>query len=125
MPDFARVPEKPGRYPDFTAKDSLIGQLDEDRAGYDVYFYDLDLALDPARKRLGGTVDIHLKAIDSSPGLRIDLYENLEITSIKLSGEEVAWSRNDRAVILSLPHALIPGQDYILISGIWRQTCQR
>ncbi len=114
VPDFARVHEKPGRYPGFTMKDSLIGQLDEDRAGYDVFFYDLDLALDPARKRLGGTVDIHFKAIVKLTRLRIDLYENLEITSIRLSGNEVAWSRNDRAVTLSLPHSLIPGQDYIL-----------
>lgn len=114
VPDFARVPEKPGTYPRFTPVDSLIGQLDEDRAGYDVFFYDLDLILNPVRKGLGGTVDIHFKAITGLNTLRIDLYENLRITGMKLSGEEVSWVRNDRAVYVSPPHPLIPGQDYIL-----------
>ncbi|MRR21446.1 M1 family peptidase [bacterium] len=114
VPDFAKVPAKPGRYPGFTAKDSLVGQLGEERAWYDVNFYDLDIVLDPAGKRLGGTVDIHITAISELTRLRIDLYENLKITSLKLSGDEVSWSRNERAVILSLPHSLIPGQKYIL-----------
>lgn len=114
VPDFARVPEKPGTYPRFTPGDSLIGHLDEDRAGYDVFFYDLDLVLDPARKRLGGTVDIHFKAMSGLTGLRVDLYKNLRITGMKLSGEEVSRARNDRAVYVSPPHPLIPGHDYIL-----------
>ncbi len=114
VPDFAGVPDKPGIYPRFTARDSLIGQLDADRAGYDVFFYDLDLFLDPVGKRLGGTVDIHLRAADSLSGLRIDLYENLAITGMKISGEEVSWARDDRAVNVILPHPLIPGQDCIL-----------
>jgi aminopeptidase N len=114
VPDFAMVPGKPGIYPRFTSEDSLIGQLDEDRAGYDVFFYDLDLVLDPARKRLGGTVYIHFKAISSLAGFRIDLYENLRITGMNLSGEEVSWTRNDRTVSVSAPHPLIPDHDYIL-----------
>ncbi len=114
VPDFARVSAKPGTYPGFTARDSLIGQLGEDRAGYDVFFYDLDLNLDPAGKRLGGTVDIHFKANSDLRVLRIDLYENLSISSLRLSGEEVPYSRNDRAVSLALPQPLIPGRDYIL-----------
>ncbi len=114
VPDFARVPEKPGTYPRFTPGDSLIGQLDEDRAGYDVFFYDLDLLLDPARKRLGGTVDIHFKAMSGLSRFRIDLYENLRITGMKLSGEDVSWTRDDRAVSVSAPHQLIPDHDYIL-----------
>ena len=114
VPDFARVPEKPGTYPRFTSGDSLKGHLDEDRAGYDVFFYDLDLALDPVRKRLGGTVDIHFKAISRLSALRIDLYENLRISGIKLSGDEVSWTRNDRAVYVSPTYPLMPGHAYIL-----------
>lgn len=114
VPDFARVPEKPGTYPRFTLGDSLIGQLDEDRAGYDVFFYNLDLMLDPVRKSLGGTVEIHFKAISDLSGFRIDLYDNLRIIGMKLSGDEVTWRRNDRAVYVSPPHPLIPGQNYIL-----------
>ncbi|MFZ2285915.1 MAG: M1 family metallopeptidase [Bacteroidales bacterium] len=119
VPDFARVPEKPGTYPRFTSGDSLIGMLDEDRAGYDVFFYDLDLMLDPARKELGGTVDIHFKAVSDLSELRIDLYEKLRITGMKLSGEEVPWARNERAVNVTLPGPLKPGHDYILTLQYW------
>ena len=114
VPDFARVPGKPGTYPRFTQGDSLIGQLGEDRAGYDVFFYDLDLELDPDRKSLGGTVEIHFRALSGLAALRIDLYENLMITGMKLSGEEVSWARNDRAVNVSLPNPLTPGRNYIM-----------
>jgi len=114
VPDFAVVPGKPGIYPRFTPRDSLIGQLDEDRAGYDVFFYDLDLLLEPVRKRMGGTVKIHFKALSGLSALRIDLYENLRIRGMKLAGEEVSWTRNDRAVYVSPPNPLMPGHDYIL-----------
>jgi len=114
VPDFARVPEKPGTYPRFTSADSLVGMLDEDRSGYDVFFYDLDLLLDPAHKELGGTAEIHFRAISDLSALRIDLYESLRITGMELLGEEVSWVRNDRAVKISLPHPLIPGRDYVL-----------
>jgi aminopeptidase N len=114
VPDFARVPEKPGTYPRFTSKDSLIGQLDADREGYDVFFYDLDLDLDPAGKSIGGTVDIHFRAMSALTVLRIDLYRNLSISGITLSGEEVLWKRYDRAVSVSLPRPLLPGHEYIM-----------
>jgi hypothetical protein len=74
VPDFARVPDKPGTYPRFDSGDSLIGYLGDDRAGYDVFFYDLDLVLDPVRKRLGGIAYIHFRAISDLTVFRIDLY---------------------------------------------------
>ena len=114
LPDFANVPDKPGTYPRFTSKDSPIGQPDSDRAGYDIFFYDLDLNLDPDRKRIDGTVDIHFRTVDSLTGLQLDLYENLAVTGMKLSGDDVSWSRKERAVNVSLLHALIPGHDYVL-----------
>lgn len=114
VPDFARVPGKPGTYPRFNSLDSLIGQLTDDRAGYDVFFYDLDLVTDPVRKRLSGTVGIHFKAVSALSRLRIDLYENLRISGMKLSGEDVTWTRIDRAVSVILPHPLVPGHDYTL-----------
>ena len=115
FPDFGKVPEKPGKYPKFGEKDYLIGKLDEDRAGYDVTFYDLDLILDPANHRLGGTVNIHFRALAELSKIRIDLYENLYISSLRMSGQEIPFIRNDRAVIASLSYPLVIGQDYIIV----------
>ncbi len=85
--NLARSPKNPGSYPKFTEKDYLIGKLDEDRAGYDVTFYDLDLILDPDNKKLGGKVNIHFRAQSDLSKIRIDLYENLDIISFKMSGQ--------------------------------------
>ena len=115
FPEFGKVPKNPGSYPKFTERDYLIGKLDEDRAGYDVTFYDLDLILDPDNKKLGGTVNIHFRALAELSKIRIDLYKNLDISSLKMSGQEIPFSRNDRAVIASLPDPLVIGRDYIII----------
>src|SRR4030042_4273208 len=72
--EFGETPDKPGKYPDFTGKDYLIGQLDKYRAGYDVTFYDIDLNLDPDKKVLGGEGSIHFRALEKSDTIRIAVY---------------------------------------------------
>jgi len=114
FPEFGKVPQKPGSYPEFTARDSLIGKLDDDRAGYDVYFYDLDLVLDPGNRKLGGKVEIHFTALEELSKIRLDLYKNLDISSLKISGQEIPFLRNERAVIISLPDPLVISDDYII-----------
>jgi len=112
--EFGKTPDKPGKYPDFTGKDYLIGELDKYRAGYDVTFYDIDLNLDPDKKMLGGEVIIHFRALEKLETLRIDLYKNLDIISLKLSEKDIPFLRNDRAVIMSLPDPLVIGREYSL-----------
>jgi aminopeptidase N len=115
FPEFGKFPKNPGRYPRFTERDYQIGKLDEDRSGYDVTFYDLDLILDPDNKKIGGRVNIHFKALAELGKIRMDLYENLDIISLKMSGQDIPFSRNNRAVIASLPDPLVIGQDYLII----------
>lgn len=114
-PEFGKVPKNPGSYPKFGEKDYLVGKLDKDRAGYDVTFYDLDLALDTDKKRLGGTVNIHFRALSELDEMRIDLYEKFNISSLKISGLEVPFARKNRAVIVSLHEPLVIGLDYVLV----------
>jgi aminopeptidase N len=112
---FGETPKHPGRYPSFTRKDSLKGYLDKYRAGYDVTFYDLNLSLDPAHKKLGGEVTIGFRALEKLNILRIDLRKNLKIYSIKLGGKALSFKRNDMAVYLNLIDTLVPGKDYTLL----------
>jgi aminopeptidase N len=112
---FGETPKKPGHYPHFTEKDYLAGQLDEDRAGYDVTFYYLNLHLDPEKKRLGGEVAIHFRAVEKIKNLRIDLYQNFNIRSLKFSDKEIPFKRKERAMIASLPDSLVIGRNYTLV----------
>jgi aminopeptidase N len=112
---FGETPKKPGRYPRFTAKNYLIGRLDEYRAGYDVTFYYLNLYLDPDKKKIGGEVTINFKAVKKLKNIRIDLYKNFDINSLKFSGEEIPFKRSGRAVIATLPDSLDIGHEYSLV----------
>jgi aminopeptidase N len=112
--DFGEVPKKSGRYPDFTSNDYLIGTLDEYRAGYDVAFYDLNLSINPVKKTITGEVAIYFQALKILSQIRFDLYENLDIDSIRYSGRIVRYQRMNRAVFVVLPDSLIPGNYYSL-----------
>jgi aminopeptidase N len=113
--NFGETPVKPGKYPHFTSKDYLAGYLDEDRAGYDVTSYDLNLVLEPDRKKLKGEVVIHFRTLKKLKQLRFDLYNNLVINSIKYRGGELSFRRSDRAVYASFPDTLDIGKAESLI----------
>ncbi|HBH85825.1 MAG: hypothetical protein A2X05_00370 [Bacteroidetes bacterium GWE2_41_25] len=113
--EFGHTPKKPGSYPKFTSKDYLTGLLDEYRAGYDVTFYDLDLHIDPDKYTIGGEVIICLRAVSRLKNIRFDLHENLHIESLKFSGKEIPFVREESAVIASLEDSLVVGTTYSLI----------
>jgi len=112
--DFGITPVNPGSYPQFTSEDYMIGQLDEYRAGYDVTFYDMNLHLDPDNHFLRGEVTIHFRAVARLKNIRIDLYKNFDINSLKISGKEIPFVREERAVIVSLSDSMIIGMNYTL-----------
>jgi aminopeptidase N len=112
---FGETPKHSGRYPTFTQKDSVKGYLDKSRGGYDVTFYDLDLTLDPEHKKLGGEVTIRFRALEKLKTFRFDLFKNLKIYSITLSGKDLSFKRYERAVYADLPDELEAGNDYSII----------
>ena len=112
--DWGEVPKKPGKYPEFTREDYLVGKLDEQRAAYDVTSYQLDIAIDPERKFITGEVTIFFVIVNNTDKIRIDLYENLDISSITLEGTPLAFTRNDRAVYVGLGKMAMHGDSYAI-----------
>ncbi|MFH0841988.1 MAG: M1 family metallopeptidase [Bacteroidota bacterium] len=111
---FGITPRNPGSYPHFTSMDYMNGQLDEYRAGYDVTFYNLNLHLDPDKHFLRGEVAIHFRAVEKLKNIRIDLYRNFAISSLKISGKDASFVRNERSVTVSLPDSLLIGRNYTI-----------
>lgn len=109
---FGEVPKKPGKYPNPSAKDILLGYLDEDRAAYDVTSYDLNLNLNPDKKEIGGEVTISFKALKEEKSVRFDLAKNLKIYSVKYAGKDVAFSRFKQVVYAHLPDSLESDKNY-------------
>ena len=112
---FGETPKRAGHYPHFTGKNYLIGKLEEDRAGYHATFYDLNLSLDLEKKTIEGEVTIWFRAVKRIKNIRFDLYKNLDIHSLKFSGNELEFVRKDRAVFVSLPDSLVIGNYYSII----------
>ncbi len=111
---FGETPGRPGRYPVFTSRDSAKGYLDRYRSCYDVTSYDLDINLDPVRKRLAGSVLIRFMAVDTSGVIRFDLYRNLNINDVSIDGVPLTFRRDGIAVFVVLPSLLEPGKNYSL-----------
>lgn len=100
-----------GGYPNFKAEDSLLGYLNQDRSCFDVNFYQLDLKIDPKRKRLGGIVKIDFDCTENTRRIQLDLDKRLAISSIKdKNGNELAYHRYHRAVKIDLNEELRFGE---------------
>ncbi|MCX6199002.1 MAG: M1 family metallopeptidase [Bacteroidetes bacterium] len=87
---------------EYTRADSLRGGLRHERTCYDVTFYDLKVKIDTATQSVSGTNRIVFKAIDDFKTMQIDLFDNMNIVSIKQNGESVKYRREFNAVFVDL-----------------------
>lgn len=99
-------PKKAGKMPDFSEETILLGELTPYRSCFDVQYYDLALDIDPDKKALSGTVEIHAKAMTDFDTLQIDLDPNFEITNLTELGtvQKTPYTRNERAIFVYIPH---------------------
>lgn len=102
---FGEEPKRPGIYPEFTSEDSLAGYLDGDLSSYDVFFYDIEIDVDPF-VGLSGKVNMYFQPVEKIGGLRFDLYEDLDIHRVDFNGKNLAVQRNSRACYILFPDSL-------------------
>jgi aminopeptidase N len=94
------TPKKPFKYPTFTLKDSLRGQLNHYRSCYDVHFYNLNVDINTETKEISGLVDIHFSTVNSFDTLQLDLYENISLDSIICENHKLNFYRKYNAVFV-------------------------
>ncbi len=89
----------------FDRADSLRGMLTPLRTCYDVTFYSLDIAVDPANQSIQGNATIRFTAVQPFSRMQIDLFANMTIERILFHGAELAYTREFNAVFVdfSLP----------------------
>ena len=87
----------------FTEADTLRGMLRPERTAYDVYFYALNVRVDPADHFLEGFVDIHFMAVSDFDRLQVDLYQNMELESIQFEGKLLEFERKHDAIFVEFP----------------------
>ena len=73
---------------DFTRGDTLRGSITPQRAWWDVTFYDLHVAIDPADSSISGYNEIHYRVTEPRQGraMQIDLQDPLQIDRVTANG---------------------------------------
>src|SRR5688572_1223767 len=75
------------------AQDSLRGSITPERAWWDVVKYDITVEPDAITKTITGSNIITFKTLAEGKRMQIDLQEPMEITSVHLKNEAVAFTR--------------------------------
>ncbi len=89
--------------------DSLRGSLGPLRDCYDVTYYELEVKLNAAQKRLAGSNTFHFRATRNFNNLQFDLFSNLEIARIIYHGKSLPFGREYNAVFLEFPETILSG----------------
>jgi aminopeptidase N len=101
-------PVKPSnRINGFTRADTLQGKLTPLRSGYDVTFYDLDVAVDIDAKSISGSNSMQFRVLEPFSRMQVDLYANLQIHQILYRGKPLPYTRECNAVFIQF-HEKLP-----------------
>ncbi|HRF75962.1 MAG TPA: hypothetical protein PLB46_05295, partial [Chitinophagales bacterium] len=98
----------------FTPKDTLRGALRPERTCFDVTYYNLTVDVNIGSKSIKGSNDIHFTAVEDFTILQIDLFQNLNITSITWKGKILEFKRQFDAVFVQFPSTIKKGDKEII-----------
>jgi aminopeptidase N len=91
-----------------TLADSLRGNINSPyRTCYDINFYHLKVKIDVAHQAIKGSNIFQFTAKNSFKTLQFDLFENLQIDSIRYEGKELVFKRIHDAVFVSFPDSIL------------------
>lgn len=98
----------------FTQKDTLRGALRPERTCFDVHYYDLTVDVNIGAKSIKGSNAIYFIAVEDFTILQIDLFQNLNITSITWNGKILDFKRQYDAVFVQFPSTIKKGAKEII-----------
>jgi aminopeptidase N len=92
-----------GNRPKYTRRDTLRGALRPERNCYDVTFYNLNITINPKKKRIKGAADITFKVKQPSKTIQVDLFERYKILSVRWKKQLLTYRRECDALFISFP----------------------
>ena len=93
--------------PPLSRNNYLMGFLNENRASYDVSYYDINIDFDIENKSLDGFVTIKAKSLSDIDILQVDLTKDLDIKKITYENNELEYSREEDAVLVVFPNTIL------------------
>ena len=79
-------------------------------ASTDIFFYDLEVKIDPELRRLAGTNTVHFRAREACSEIRLDLVSGLQVKRVSQRGRKIRFTQAGGQVIIFLSDKLLPGQ---------------
>ncbi len=76
------------------------GDLRDDQACFDVLHIDLDLAIDPDREWLGGTMTMGAQMTKSARRISLDLDNRLAVSRVEVDGEEAEFTHSEGRIVI-------------------------
>lgn len=90
----------------FNRGDTLQGSLNKFRSCYDVFYYDLNIKIEPDLKEISGITTVHFIVKEPTDKIQIDLNSSLAIQDIEWTGNQLKFSREYNAVFIQFPKQL-------------------
>lgn len=87
----------------FTQADTLRGYLRPERTCFDVYYYDLDIAVNIEDRSIQGFVDVYYKTMADFTRLQLDLFANMVIDAVEFQGKKLEVARQHDAFFVTFP----------------------
>ncbi|MBK6932074.1 MAG: M1 family metallopeptidase [Saprospirales bacterium] len=84
----------------FTLDDTLRGSITAERAWWDLTFYDLRVAVNPAERTISGSNTIHYRVVEPAQVLQIDLQPPLRIEAAEQDGQALDFKPAGRNAYL-------------------------
>jgi aminopeptidase N len=97
-----------------THADTLRGSITPQRVWWDVTFYDLHVAVNPADSSIRGWNGIGYRVVSSAQEMQIDLMTPLEVDSMAQDGRALAYRRDGNAFFVTLASPQQPGEQKTL-----------
>ncbi|MDZ4698516.1 MAG: M1 family metallopeptidase [Rhodothermales bacterium] len=98
----------------FTRQDTLRGSITPERAWWDLTYYHLDVAVDPASQTLAGLNTVHYRVLAPGQRLQIDLQPPMRIEAVEQAGTPLAFERDGNVYYIDLTNPQTVGADHNL-----------
>lgn len=86
----------------YSRQDSLRGSITPERVWWDLTYYHLDVAVDPATRTLAGSNTVHYRVLEPAQRMQIDLQPPLQIEAVEQNGVALGFERTGNVYYIDL-----------------------
>ena len=99
----------------FTRQDTLRGSITPERSWWDLVYYHLDIAVNPADSTIKGTNTVTYKVLKPYNKMQIDLQEPMILNSAILGNTKLKFTREGNVYWIEIEGKQVTGETYSLV----------